>query len=55
MKQAHAEGNRLMAAQQARNLANLVAQAYDARRVSALRDTERFDGILRVPDDAADT
>ncbi|MCX4884379.1 MULTISPECIES: Hsp70 family protein [unclassified Streptomyces] len=55
VKQAHAEGNRLMAAQQARNLANLVAQAYDARRVSALRDTERFDGILRVPDDAADT
>ncbi|GAB2869187.1 hypothetical protein GCM10027074_41090 [Streptomyces deserti] len=55
VKQAHAEGNRLLAAQQARNLANLVAQAYDARRVLALRDTERFDGILRVPDDAADT
>ncbi|WP_033322592.1 Hsp70 family protein [Streptomyces yerevanensis] len=55
VKQAHAEGNRLLAAQQARNLANLVAQAYDARRVSALRDTERFDGILRVPDDAGDT
>ncbi|GAB2717051.1 Hsp70 family protein [Streptomyces bullii] len=54
VKQAHSEGNRLLAAQQARNLANLVAQAYDARRVSALRDTERFGGILRVPDDAAD-
>ncbi|MEU6253666.1 Hsp70 family protein [Streptomyces sp. NPDC047043] len=55
VKKAHNEGNRVMAAQQGRNLANLVAQAYDARRVSTLRDTERFDGILRVPDDAADT
>lgn len=54
VKQAHDEGNRMMAAQQGRALANLVAQAYDARRVSSLRDSERFDGILRVPDDAGD-
>ncbi|MDX2523351.1 Hsp70 family protein [Streptomyces europaeiscabiei] len=54
VKQAHAEGNRAHTDQQARNLANLVAQAYSARRVSALRDAERFGGILRVPDDAVD-
>ncbi|MFJ2604059.1 Hsp70 family protein [Streptomyces sp. NPDC091279] len=54
VQRAHSEGNETKARQQARNLTNLVAQAYEARRVSVLRDAERFDGILRVPDDAGD-